>query len=107
MYKKYYYIIRKCNSASTLSGCIQRDLSKVILTLPTCNDHVEVFEKTLTGGFSSVNTRMGFDMEILLPNLKSSDFNKMNIDGSFRSFKNQNFKVGYELKLDGKTNIRI
>ena len=49
MFQKYHYNPRKCNSVSTLSGCIQRDLSKVILTLPTCNDHVEVFEKTLTG----------------------------------------------------------
>ena len=100
MYKKYFYNQRKCNSASTLSGCIQRDLSKV--TLPTCNDHVEVFGKTLTGGFSSVNTRMGFDTEILLPNLTSADFNKMNTDDSFHSFKNQNFKVGCKLKLDGE-----
>ena len=51
MYKTYFYNPRKCNSASTLSSCIQRDLSIVILTLPTCNDHVEVFERTLTGGF--------------------------------------------------------
>ena len=102
MFKKYQYNPRKCNSASTLSGCIQRDLSKVILTLPTCNDHVEVFEKTLTGAFSAVNTRMGFDTEILLPNLKTADFNKMTIDESFKSFKNQNFKVGYKLKLDGE-----
>ena len=56
MFQRYHYNPRKCNSASTLIGCIQRDLSKVILTLPTCNDHVEVLEKTLTGGFSAVNT---------------------------------------------------
>ena len=102
MYKKYQYNPRKCNSASTLSGCIQRDLSKVIIALPTCNDHVEVFEKTLTGGFSSVNTRMAFDTEILLPSLRPADFNKMNIDESFDSFKNQNYKVAYSLKLDNK-----
>ena len=106
MFKKYHYNPRKCNWASTLSGCIQRDLSKVILTLPTCNDHVEVFEKTLTGVFSSVNTRMGFDTEILLPNLKTNDYNKMSIGESFKSFKNQNFKVGYKLKLDGEMQYR-
>ena len=28
MYQKYFYNPRKCNSASLLSGCIQRDISK-------------------------------------------------------------------------------
>ena len=106
MFKKYHYNPRKCNSASTLSGCIQRDLFKVFLTLPTCNEHVEVFEKTLTGGVSSVNTRMGFDTEILLPNLKTIGYNKMIIDKSFKGFKNQNFRVGWKLKLDGETKYR-
>ena len=104
MYKKYLYNPRKCNSASTLSGCIQRYLSKVILALPTSNDHVEVFEKTLTEGFSSVNTRLGFDTEILLPNLKQTDYNKMSIDKKFHSFKNQDFKV-YKLKMKKGTKI--
>ena len=99
MFKKYQYNPRKYNSASTSSSCIQRDLSQVILTLPTCNDHVEVFGKTLTGGFSAVNTRMGFDTEILLPNLKTADFNKMTIDESFKSFKNQNFKLDISSSL--------
>ena len=31
------------------------------------------FEKTLTGGFSCVNTRLGFDNESLLLNLPQSD----------------------------------
>ena len=106
MFKKYHYNPRKCNSASTLSGCIQRNLSKAILTLATCNEHVEVFEKTLTGGFSSVNTRLGFDAEILLPNYKPSEFNKMTIDESFKAFKNQNYKVSYKLKLDGDDKYR-
>ena len=44
--------------------------------------------------------------EILLRNLKSSDFNKMTIEESFHSFKNQNFKVGYKLKLDGESSYQ-
>ena len=32
MYQKNYYNPRKWNTASTLSGCIQRDLSKVIIS---------------------------------------------------------------------------
>ena len=34
---------RKCNSASSMSGCIEREMSKVILTLPTKHEHVEIF----------------------------------------------------------------
>ena len=59
--KSLMYNPRKCNSASKLSGCIQREKSKVILILPTNNSVMEVFEKTLTGGFSCVNTRLSFD----------------------------------------------
>ena len=68
MHDKYSFNPRKCNSASSLSGSIERDLSKVIIALPTTNEIVDVFEQTLTGGFSCVNTRLAFDTEILLPN---------------------------------------
>ena len=39
------YTPRKINSASKLSSCIQRELSKCILALPTNNCDVENFEK--------------------------------------------------------------
>ena len=55
MQDKYGFNPRKCNSASTLSGSIERDLSKIIISLPTNNEHVELFQKTLTEGFSCVN----------------------------------------------------
>ena len=42
------YNPRKINSASKLSGCIQREQSKCILALPTNNFHVEIFEKALS-----------------------------------------------------------
>ena len=58
------YNPRKCNSASKLSGCIQREQSKVILALPMNNSVMKVFEKTLTGGFNCVNTRLSFDTEL-------------------------------------------
>ena len=45
MQEKFGYNPRKCNSASTLSGCVQRDLSKVIIALPAKVEHVEVFER--------------------------------------------------------------
>ena len=66
---KYGFNPRKCNSASSMSGCIEREMSKVILALLTKLDDVEIFKQTVTGGFSSVNTRLAFDTQILLPNL--------------------------------------
>ena len=43
MQEKFGFNPRKINSASTLSGCMQRDLSKVIIALPTNFEHAEVF----------------------------------------------------------------
>ena len=66
---QYDFNPRKYNSVSTLSGCIEREMSRVIIALPTSNDAVDIFEQTITGGFSLVNTKLAFDKEILLPNL--------------------------------------
>ena len=52
MYEKSAFNPRKCNSVSKLSGCIQKEQSKVIVALPTNNSIMEIFEKTLTGGFA-------------------------------------------------------
>ena len=68
MQNTYGFNRRKCNSLSSMSGCIEREMSKVIIALPTIYDHVEIFEQTVIGGFSCVNTRLAFDTEILLPN---------------------------------------
>ena len=76
MQKAYGFNPRKCNSASSMSGCIEREMSKVILTLPTKYEHDEVFEQTVIGGFSSVNTRLAFDSERLLPNLIKPNVDK-------------------------------
>ena len=65
--KLFKYNPRKCNSASSFSGCVHRCKSKCLIALPTEADHVRVFEKTLIGGFSCVNTRLAFDSQILLP----------------------------------------
>ena len=64
---------RKCNSASSLTSCIEREMSRIILALPTKLGHVEIFEQTVTGGFSSVNTRLAFVTQILLLNLEYKD----------------------------------
>ena len=40
-----------------MSGCIEREMSRIILSLPTKLEHLEMFEQTVTGSFSPVNTR--------------------------------------------------
>ena len=68
MHKMRAYNLRQCNSTSTLNGYIERDTGKVFIALSTNNDAVEIFEKTLTGGYSCINTRLGFNTEILISN---------------------------------------
>ena len=48
-------------------------MSRIILALPTKLEHVKIFEQTVPGGFSSVNKRLAFDTQILLPNLEYKD----------------------------------
>lgn len=102
MHKMHSLNPSTCNHASNLSGCIERHLSKVIIALPTNNDIVETFEKTPTGGFSFINTRLGFDTEIFVPNHSQTDFNKMSIDEVFKTCKRQDLKVVYKLQLDNE-----
>ena len=56
--KLFEFNARKCNSASSFSGCVQRFKSKCCIALPTVAEVIRVFEKTLIGGYSCVNTRM-------------------------------------------------
>ena len=64
--KLFKYNPRKCNSASGFSGCVQRLKSKCCIALPVDAEIIRVFEQTLIGGYSCVNTRMAFDTEIFL-----------------------------------------
>ena len=63
MQNTYGFNPRKLNSASSMSGCTEREMSKIILALPTKYEHVEIFEETVIGGFSCVNTRLAFDWQ--------------------------------------------
>ena len=99
---KTNYNPRIINSASKLSGCIQREKSKCILALPINGVQMEVFEKTVCGGFSAVNNRLAFDTELLMPNLKASDYEKMSIDQSFKAFKRDDLKIVYSLKFNNE-----
>ena len=68
--------------------------------LPTNNSTMEAFEKTLTGGFSCVNTQLSF--ALLMPNLTNVGYKKMNIDESFKAYKLANLKAIYRIKLDNQ-----
>ena len=65
--KLFKFNSRKCNSASSFSGCVHREKRKCLIALPTRAEDVLVFERTLIGGFNCVNTRIAFDSQILLP----------------------------------------
>ena len=95
MQNTYGFNPRKCNSASSMSGCIEREMSKIAIALPTKYEHVEIFEQTVIGGFSSVNTRLAFDSQILLPNLNEHANLKNNPMN-----KDFNYKVVYNLKIE-------
>ena len=95
MQNAYDFNLRKCNSASSLSGCIEREMSKVIWALTTKYQHVETFEQTIIGGFSSINTRLAFDSQILLPNLTD----QTNLENNSMN-NNFNYKIVYNLKLN-------
>ena len=104
MLELYGFNPRKCNSASTLSGCVERKMSKVIIALPTSNESVGIFEQTITGSFNSVNTCLAFDTEILLPNsLENTDSEEVdNQDNSDDVRKDYKYKICYKLKLDNE-----
>ena len=69
--KLFKYNPRKCNSASSFSGCVRKDKSKCCIALSTDAEHVRVFERTLMGGFSCLNTRLAFDKEIVIDDNKN------------------------------------
>ena len=43
IHERYGFNPRRCNSASTLSSCIEHEMDRVILALPTKLEHVEIF----------------------------------------------------------------
>ena len=89
----YGFNPRKCNSASTLSGCIEREMSRVIISLPTSNEIVDIFEQAITGGFSCANNRLAFDTEIFLTNITK----QTKIDR-----KDYNYNICYNLRLNNE-----
>ena len=83
----FRYSPRKCNSASSFSGCVQRDQSKCLIAHPNEVEHVRVFEKTLIGGFNSVNIRLAFDTQVLLNDKETG-------------------KAVFDLQINGKKHVK-
>ena len=102
MHDQYSFNLRKCNSASTLSGCIEREILPVIIALPTSNVVVGIFEQTITGGFSSVNTRLEFDTEILLQNLINQEKSEEKSEENQEFQKNYDYKICYNIRLNSE-----
>ena len=69
----------RCSTpASTLSGAIDRFKSIIILTYCRNAEVVDFMESLLSGGYSSVDTRLGFDTEMITP--KSAEYMKQKDD---------------------------
>ena len=93
--KVFKFNPRKCNSASSFSGCVHREKRKCLIALPTRAEDVLVFERTLIGGFNCVNTRIAFDSQILLPKNEQDKYKFI------YSVKNQKKKISTKtLKMD-------
>ena len=84
---------KKCNSASSFSGCVQRLKSKCCIALPTDAEIIRVFEKTIMGGCSCVNTRMGFDTEIFLKNSQNEKVIFETADGQVKRLSSKVIKM--------------
>ena len=65
---------RKCNSVSAFSVYVHRNKSKCNILPPLDAKIVRIFEKTLIGGYSCVNTRLAFDTEIFLKDVNTKKF---------------------------------
>ena len=59
--------LRCFTSASTLGGGTEGLKSKVVIIYPKEIETVELAERLLSGGYSSVHTRLNFDSEIFTP----------------------------------------
>ena len=91
--KPFKFNPRKCNSASSFSGTVHRNKSKCNIVIPTNAKQIRVFEKTLIGGYSCVNTRMAFDTELFLKDLDKEKVIFKTRHGQLKSFSSKIIKM--------------
>ena len=84
---------RKCNSACSFSGYVHRNKSKCNIVMPTDAEKIRVFEKTLSGGYSCLNTRMAFDTQIFLNDLDNEKVIFKTTDGQLKRFSSKIIKM--------------
>ena len=81
---------RKCNSASAFSGYVHRNKSKCNIVLPLDAKVVKIFEKTLIGGCSCVNTS---DTEIFLKDVEHEKVLFKTAEGEVKQFPSKIIKM--------------
>ena len=91
--KLFKFNSRKCNSASSFSGTVRRNKSKCNIVMPTNAEQIRVFEKTLIGGYSCVNTRMAFDTELFLKDKNNEKVIFKTRDGQLKRFSSKIIKM--------------
>ena len=91
--KLFKYNAKKCNSASSFSGCVHRLKSKCCIALRTDAEIFSVFEKTLIGGYSCVNTRMAFYTYLFLKGTKNEKVLFKTADGQLKRFSSKIIKM--------------
>ena len=97
--KMFKFNSKKCDSASSFSGCVHRDKSKCLIALPSDAEQVKLFERTLIGGFSCLNTRLAFDSQILLPKNRTDNY-KLIYDVKINNIKQKKTVTTKILKMD-------
>ena len=91
--KLFSFNPRKSNSASSFSGTVHRNKSKCNIVMPTNSEQIRVFEKTLIGGYSCVNTRMTFDTDIFLKGTNNEKVIFKTRDGQLKRFSSKIIKM--------------
>ena len=91
--KLFKYNPKKCNSASSFSGCVHRLKSKCKIVLPTNAETVRVFEKTVLGGYSCINIRMAFDTNLFLNDTKNEKVLFKTTDNELKRFSSKIIKM--------------
>ena len=102
--KMFKFDPKKCNPASSFSGCVHRDKSKCLIALPSDTEQVKLFERTLIGGFSCVNTRLAYDSQILLPKNETDNF-KLIYDVKINNVKQKKNKTKNNKKTKTKKKL--
>ena len=98
--KLFKYNAEKCNSASSFSGCVHRLKSKCKIVLPTDAENVRIFEKIVMGGYSCINTRMAFDTDLLLKDVKNEKVLFKTVDGQLKRFSSKIIKMDENNQYD-------